>query len=286
MKKKREKREKLNKILIYIKYFYFVKRTIILNPECSLSRARLSSIRLELEYPFTLSSSSSSSSFEARLSSILFITSRARVLRYSARLGSARLVYIPSLDYFETFSPVIKAATIRVMLSLAVHNQWDIQQIDINNAFLNGELTETVYMYQPEGFADPKLPKHVCKLHKALYGLKQAPRAWFDKSKGVLLSWGFENSTSDVSLFYYKREAQVIYLLVYVDDILLTGNDNHLIKQIVTDLNRKFALKTLGSLSYFLGFEVTRNNRSLLLTQTKYARELLHKAGMADSKLC
>lgn len=172
------------------------------------------------------------------------------------------------------------------MLSLAVHHNWDIQQIDINNAFLNGELAENVFMVQPEGFSDLSQPKHVCKLHKALYGLKQAPRAWFDKLRSALLEWGFINSTSDVSLFFFKKGVQVVYLLVYVDDILLTGNDSQLISQIVADLNKKFALKTLGAVHYFLGFEVVRNASGLLLTQTKYAQELLHKAGMSESKPC
>ena len=93
------------------------------------------------------------------------------------------------MDYFETFSPVVKHATIRLVFTLAITHHWDIQHIDVNNAFLNGDLEETVYMAQPKGFVDPHKPHFVCKLRKALYGLKQAPRAWYDRLKRTLLQW-------------------------------------------------------------------------------------------------
>ena len=97
---------------------------------------------------------------------------------------------------------MIKAFTIRIGFTLAISRGWDIQQIDINNAFLNGELQEEVYMAQPEGFIDPTKPTHVCKLRKALFGLKQAPIGWFENLRGALIDWGFHNSILDTSLFY------------------------------------------------------------------------------------
>lgn len=107
------------------------------------------------------------------------------------------------IDYNETFSPVVKASTVKVVLSLAVLNQWSLRQIDINNAFLIDYLTEEVYMQQPEGFVDLSKPNHVCKLQRSLYSLKQAPRAWFDRLQQVLtLHWGFLNTKSDTSLFF------------------------------------------------------------------------------------
>lgn len=121
------------------------------------------------------------------------------------------------------------------MLSLAVHQNWEIHQFDVSNAFLNGELTEKTFMMPLEGFSTVSHGKVVCRLHKVLYGLKQAPRAWFDKLKAALLNWGFVNSVSDVSLFFYKNESQLMYLFVYVDDILVTGNDNQLISKVVVD---------------------------------------------------
>ena len=101
--------------------------------------------------------------------------------KYKARLVAKGFLQTEGVDYQETFSPVVKAVTIRIVLSLAVINNWKLRQVDINNAFLNGELSETVYMPQPEGFENSEHPNYVCKLKKALYGLKQAPRTWFDK---------------------------------------------------------------------------------------------------------
>ena len=166
------------------------------------------------------------------------------------------------MDFFETFSPVVKPSTIKVIFTLAVTFGWDIQQVDVNNAFLNGVLTEEVYTYQPEGYEDPTKPDHICKLHKALYGLKQAPRAWYAQLSTTLLDWGFVNSVSDSSLFIYKRDTQCLYLLVYVDDILITGNSPELINK---------AIRDEGGIS---------------LTQSKYLRELLHKTNMSDSSPC
>lgn len=114
--------------------------------------------------------------------------------RLKAQLVAKSFHQTPGLDFHETFNLVVKPITIKIILTLASHFGWDIQQLDINNAFLNGELCETVFMSQPEGYAHPFFPTHVSKLNKALYGLKQAPRAWFEKLKSWILHWGFSHS--------------------------------------------------------------------------------------------
>ena len=135
-------------------------------------------------------------------------------------------------------------------------------------------------MSQPTGCVDPSKPDHVCKLQKALYGLKQAPRSWFEKSKKALLTWGFKVSVSDNSLFISTHNGDMIFLLVYVDNILITGNNSTLIKKVMDDINKCFALKTLGSVGYFLGFEVHRDKPGILLTVKMHFRFI--KKGQHD----
>lgn len=118
-------------------------------------------------------------------------------------------------------------------------------------------MTEDVYIYQPEGFVDLKRPSYVCKLKKALYGLKQAPIAWYDKLKSCLMiNWGFQSSRADTSLFFKEIQGSMIFVLIYVDVILITGPDSGDLEKFVLEFSKIFALKDLGILSYFLGIEV------------------------------
>nr|GEV55139.1 ribonuclease H-like domain-containing protein [Tanacetum cinerariifolium] len=152
--------------------------------------------------------------------------------RYKARLvtnGSSQQL---GVDFDETFSPVVKPATIRTILSLAVSRQWPKHQLDVKNVFLNGNLSETVYMHQPPGFVDNKYPHHVCLLQRSLYGLKQAPRAWFQRFAGYATRAGFYHSRS-------------------------------LLQQIIGSLNNEFDMTDLGALNYFLGIFADRTPTDL-----------------------
>jgi histone deacetylase 1/2 len=207
--------------------------------------------------------------------------------KYKARLVAKGFHQHAGSDFTETFSPVVKPVTVRIVLTLAVTHRWTIQQIDVNNAFLNGTLEEEVYMQQPPGFeaSDKTLDKTlVCKLNKAIYGLKQAPRAWFDKLKSALLQHGFQASRCDTSLFLLHTRSLNIMVLVYVDDIIITGNCATFITSLIKKLNVAFSLKQYGKLDYFLGIEVTHlPNGSLLLSQTKYVSDLLAKVNMSNA---
>jgi hypothetical protein len=159
------------------------------------------------------------------------------IARYKARLVAKGFHQQQGVDFDETFSPVIKPPTVRMVLSLAVSLNWPLRQLDVSNAFLHGILKEEVYMSQPQGYIDPQHPHYVCKLHKSIYGLKQAPRAWFERFTGQLLQFGFAASTADSSLFIYRTKTTIAYLLLYVDDIVLTSNTptflDHLIHSVI-----------------------------------------------------
>ena len=173
------------------------------------------------------------------------------------------------VDFLETYSPVVRTATVRMVLHIAVIERWDIKQLDVKNAFLHGDLSETVYMRQPPGFEDKEYPEYVCLLHKAIYGLKQAPRAWFDKFSSYLIQFGFVCNTWLPSLFVYQKDRDVIFLLLYVDDMVLTGNNQTLIQRLLKDLSKQFRMKDMGPLSYFLGIQAQFTPTGLFLNQEK-----------------
>lgn len=194
------------------------------------------------------------------------------------------------MDYFDTYAPVAKMITVRLILSTAAVNHWPVYQLDVNNAFLNGDLLETVYMKIPPGYAflssqcPSNVADYVCKLVKSLYGLKQAPRRWFVKISSALKQYQFVQSHSDNSLFTLKRNNDFVAMLIYVDDILITGSSESLITEVKLYLNSLFKLKDLGQLRYFLGIEVARSTSGFYLNQRKYALDLLRDTGLTGAK--
>ena len=207
--------------------------------------------------------------------------------RHKARLVAKGFTQLEGVDYFETFSPVAKLTTVRVLLALAASKGWFLEQLDVNNAFLHGDLHEEVYMKIPPGFSFPNSDNSskVCRLHKSLYGLKQASRQWNHKLTTTLISdLGYSQSQADHSLFVKSSHNSFTALLVYVDDIVLAGNNMTEIASVKALLDSKFCIKDLGSLRFFLGLEVARSKEGIVLNQRKYTLELLEDSGLLASQ--
>nr|GEV63522.1 ribonuclease H-like domain-containing protein [Tanacetum cinerariifolium] len=166
---------------------------------------------------------------------------------YKARLVANGRSQRQDIDCDETFSPVVKPTTIRIVLSLAVTRDWPIHQLDVKNAFFHGQLSETIYMHRPPGFVDSTNPDYVCHLQRSMYGIKQAPRAWFQRFASFITRVGFQHSKTDASLFVYHRGSDIAYLLLYVDDIVLIASDQSL-DYFCLDLN--LHSKFLSGLTY------------------------------------
>ena len=210
------------------------------------------------------------------------------VERHKSRVVVKGYTQLEGLDYLDTFSPVAKIGTLRLLLAVAAAKQWSITHLDVSNAFLNGDLDEEIYMKLPQGYEEltgKKVPPNsVCRLHKSLYGLKQASHQWNHKLSHVITGDGFKQTHSDHSLFVKYVDKVYLVVLVYVDDILIVGNDDDAVERFKTVLKSAFKLRDLGPAKYFLGFEIARNQSGISLNQRKYALELIEEAGLLGCK--
>ncbi|WKA04900.1 hypothetical protein VitviT2T_022897 [Vitis vinifera] len=187
------------------------------------------------------------------------------VERYKARLVAKGFTQEYGIDYEETFAPVARISSVRALLAVAAARKWDLFQMDVKNAFLNGDLSEEVYMQPPPGlFVESN---KVCHLRRALYGLKQAPSAWFAKFSSTIFRLGYTASPYDSALFLRRTDKGTILLLLYVDDMIITGDDLSGIQELKDFLSQQFEMKDLGHLSYFLGLEITHSTDGLYITQ-------------------
>lgn len=198
--------------------------------------------------------------------------------RFKARLVVKGCAQKPGIDFNETYAPVAKLVTLRVFLCLVNKERMFMYQLDVKNAFLNGNLTEEIYMYPPEGLPVPN--NTVCKLNKSLYGLKQAPLEWNRKFDEAIKLMGFTQCLADKCLYVKKDQHGLVYLLLYVDDILIASCNQEILLQVQSQLMSKFKMRDLGEASHFLGIKITRNENGMFLSQESYLQKVLQKFAM------
>lgn len=205
------------------------------------------------------------------------------VEKYKSRFVARGFSQIEGVDYGETFAPVARYTSIRSVIALAAKMGWRIHQMDVKIAFLHGEIEEEIYIEQPQGFETRDAENHVCRLKKALYGLKQALRAWYSRIDTYLQQLGFRKNEADSNLYYIVVDGELLILVLYVDDLFITGELN-LIQGCKRDLASEFAMKDIGLMHYFLGLEVWQEEGHIFLGQGKYAVDVLSRFHMADCK--
>jgi hypothetical protein len=202
------------------------------------------------------------------------------VVRNKARLVAQGYTQVEGIDFDETFAPVARLESIRVLLAIACHLGFKLYQMDVKSAFLNGLLQEEVYVEQPKGFQDPLHPNHVYKLKKALYGLKQAPRAWYERLTTYLLDHGFVRGQADRTLFIRSNGQHKLIAQIYVDDIVFGATIDSHAHQFSNEMKTEFEMSMIGELNYFLGLQVKQSPEGIFISQTKYARDLVKRFGL------
>ena len=205
---------------------------------------------------------------------------------HKARLVAKGFRQIQGVDYDETFSPVAMLKSVRIILAIAAYHDYEIWQMDVKTAFLNGNLTEDVYMIQPEGFVDPKDAGKVCKLQRSIYGLKQASRSWNLRFDEVVKEFGFIKNGEEACVYKKVSGSAIAFLILYVDDILLVGNDIKFLGTIKDSLKRSFSMKDLGEAAYILGIKIyrDRSKRLIGLSQSTYINKVLKRFSMENAK--
>ena len=191
------------------------------------------------------------------------------------------------IDYDETFSLVVMLKSIRILLAIATYYDYEIWKMDVKTVFLNGNLLEDVYMTQPEGFVDPKYPNRVCKLQRSIYGLKKTSQSWNLHFDEAVKEFGFMKNEDEPCVYKKVSGSAIFFLVMYVDDILLIGNDISTLHSVKSWLGKFFSMKDLGEAAYILGIKINRDRSQKLLglSQSGYIDKVLKRFSMQDSKI-
>ncbi|GLU05736.1 hypothetical protein SLE2022_228170 [Rubroshorea leprosula] len=210
------------------------------------------------------------------------------VLQYKARLVVKGFSQRKGVGFSEIFSPIVRMSSIRVVLGLAARLDLEVEQMDVKTTFLHGDLDEEIYMEQPESFKVKGKEDFVCRLKKSLYDLKQAPREWYMKFESIMRQYGYKRTSSDHCVFVKKVFANdFVILLLYVDDMLIVGQNASRIKKLKQELSKSFAMKDLGPTKQILGMMINRDRafRKLWLSQEKYIARVLQRFAMDKAKV-
>jgi hypothetical protein len=212
------------------------------------------------------------------------LNEKGQVVRNKERLVCKGYAQIEGLDYDEKIAPVARLEATRMFLAYACHERFKVYQMDVKSTFLNGDLSEEVYMEQPEGFELSDNPELVCKMKKALYGLKQAPRVGYHRLDTYLKEKGFKRGTIDINLYIKSDDNNLLIVLVYVHDIIFRCNKDPLVQWFSSAMESEFEMSMIGELSFFLGLQINQRTEGMFIPQEKYLREMLKRFQMEDSK--
>ncbi|GJS92613.1 retrovirus-related pol polyprotein from transposon TNT 1-94 [Tanacetum coccineum] len=206
------------------------------------------------------------------------------VTRNKARLVAQGYNQQEGIDYDETYAPVARLESIRILLAYACALDFKLYQMDVKSAFLNGFINEEVYVAQPPGFIDFAKPNYVYKLKKALYGLKQAPKAWYDRLKAFLIKHNYSMGMVDNTLFTKKKDSNLIIVQIYVDDIIFGSTCQEMCDDFAKIMHDEFEMSMMGELNFFLGLQIKQLDDEIFFNQSKYIKKMLKKFRLEDSK--
>lgn len=208
------------------------------------------------------------------------------IVKFKARLVAKGFTMRPEIDYTETFAPVARKESVNTAAAIAAEEDMEAENVDVDTAFLYGDVEEEIYMDQPDGFMDQDNPTKKCLLGQSLYGTKQAAHEWNIKLNKHLLAQGFKRSDADPCVYVRRSSNEYSIFVVYVDDLMLFSKTNAHIASIKEALRREFSIKELGELKYCLGIEIhrEREEKTIVMNQRAYAKRLAEKFGVDKCK--